>query len=97
MADRTKEELRDFLNSQLHLKPKDRDWALTDGEIHTMLVNARVLFLQAEKIVDEAERIKKIHQAVHWATMLGEYCPGCMHYLEVNAGTIFKDAERELK
>ena len=32
MVDRTKEELREFLNSQLHLKPADRDWALTSKE-----------------------------------------------------------------
>ena len=92
MADRTKEELREFLNGQLHLKPKDRDWALTDGEIHTMLVSLRVLILEASKIVDTSERTKKNLLAFDWATMMGEYCPGFTKYLETNRVKILDEA-----
>lgn len=92
MVDRTKEELREFLNSQLHLKPADRDWALTEGEIHTMLVSLRVLIMKASKITDDSERVKKNQQAFDWATMMGEYCPGFTKYLETNRVKILDEA-----
>ncbi len=97
MVDRTKDELREFLNSQLHLDPKDRDWTLTEGEQHILVVGLKVHMLKADKIADADERIKKTQQLFYWVGLLTSYCPGLAKYLGENKRKIFDDADEILK
>jgi len=96
MVDRTLQELREFLNGQASIPAEKRDWALTDGEMHTLGAHLKAtVMLYTEK---ETPETKKNYQgAFQWSLLLGTYCTGFSEHLSKNIKSISAEAEELIR